>query len=543
DADTIVNRDGPMRHSSQMSPRLTKKSLLAAAIFVAVLNGLYADSPIVRPFESDGASAPTNPIDRLVLAKLRERGIEPAKPCSDEIFVRRVYLDVIGTLPDPQEVRRFLEDRSPDKRAVLIEVLLKREEFADYWTLKWCDLLRVKSEFPINLWPNAVQAYHRWIFEAVRENRPYDRFARELLTSSGSNFRDPPVNFYRAIQGRTPSAVAEAVALTFMGTRLQNWPEDRRSGMAAFFSRVAYKATGEWKEEIVYLDPTTTETLKAVFPDGVTAQIGPDTDPRQIFADWLIAPDNPWFARNIVNRVWYWLMGRGIIHEPDDIRPDNPPVNPELLAYLEKELVNARYDLRHIYRLILNSRTYQQSSIPQSSHPEAEALFAYYPVRRLEAEVLMDALCKISGTGEGYSSPIPEPFTFIPENRRSISLADGSISSSFLEMFGRPSRDTGLENERNNQPSDAQRLYLLNSREIQRRISQSQRLRTMLRSAKGNRVEAVRLIYLSVLSRYPTQHELATMQKYAQTTSGNPKQFVDDLVWALVNTKEFLYRH
>jgi hypothetical protein len=457
---------------------------------------------------------------------------------------------VNGSLPEPQDVRGFLKDRRSDKRAALIDALLERDEFADYWTLKWCDLLRVKAEFPINLWPNAVQAYHRWIHDCLRENKPYDEFARELLTSSGSNFRVPQVNFYRAIQGREPAAIAGAVALTFMGVRLEKWPEARRSGMEAFFSRVAYKQTAEWKEEIVYLDPAPAKPLKAVFPDGVTVQIQPDEDPRVVFADWLISPNNEWFARNIVNRIWAWLLGRGIIHEPDDIRPDNPAVHPQLLAYLEKELVKADYDLRHIYRLILNSRTYQQSSIPRSpvgdagrDHPDAEALFAYYPVRRLDAEVLVDALCWISGTRESYSSAIPEPFTFIPEENRSIELADGSITSQFLEMFGRPARDTGLESERNNQPTDAQRLHLLNSTHVQNKIERSRRLNGLLRAAKGNRRMLINMIYLNILSRFPTQAELGAAEEYFQTKGTTLKQAADDLAWALINTKEFLYRH
>jgi len=494
-------------------------------------------------FESYGQYAATNDIDTLVIATLRKRGIEPANLCSDEVFIRRVYLDVNGSLPEPQEVRRFLQDRRSDKRAALIDALLERDEFADYWSLKWCDLLRVKAEFPINLWPNAVQAYHRWIRDAIRENMPYDQFARELLTSSGSNFRVPQVNFYRAIQGQERSAIAGAVALTFMGIRLEKWPQAHRSGMEAFFSRVAYKKTAEWKEEIVYLDPAPVEPLKAVFPDGVTVQIQPGKDPREVFAKWLIAPESPWFARNIVNRIWAWLLGRGIIHEPDDIRPDNPAVHPQLLAYLEKELVKADYDLRHIYRLILNSRTYQQSSIPRSDHPDAEALFAYYPVRRLEAEVLIDALCWISGTRESYSSAIPEPFTFIPEENRSIELADGSITSQFLEMFGRPARDTGLESERNNQITDAQRLNLLNSTHIQNKIERSRRLNGLIRTAKGNRRMLINMIYLNILSRYPTRAELAATEKYFQTKGINTRQGTNDLAWALINTKEFLYRH
>ena len=519
------------------------KSILAVAVLMAAVSGQGAGPRVVRPFESDARAVSTNSIDALVLSTLRDRGIEPANLCSDEVFIRRVYLDVIGTLPEPQAVRRFLQDRRPDKRAALIDALLEREEFADYWALKWCDLLRVKAEFPINLWPNAVQAYHRWIRDSIRENKPYDQLVRELLTSSGSNFRVPPVNFYRAIQGRDPPAIASAVALTFMGTRIQSWPEDRRAGMEALFSRVAYKGTAEWKEEIVYLDPTPADTQKAILPDGATVWILPDDDPRQLFADWLITPYNHWFARNIVNRLWFWLLGRGIIHEPDDIRPDNPAVNPELLAYLEKELVNADYDLRHMYRLILNSSTYQQSSIPRSNHPDAEALFAHYPVRRLDAEVLIDALCWIFGPGESYSSAIPEPFTFIPDPQRTILLADGSITSQFLEMFGRPARDTGFEFERNNEPTDAQRLHLLNATHIQQKIERSWWLRQLTRTAKGNRRFVINGLYLKILSRYPTQDELADVENYVRTSGLPSRQAVNDLSWALINTKEFLYRH
>ena len=523
------------------SPAVVLLQILA--ICVPLFARHRPSAPVFEQFEISGEFAANNHIDTLMMKTFRSRGIEPANLCSDAVFIRRVYLDVIGTLPEPQEVRKFLQDRSDRKRAALIHELLRRDEFADYWSLKWCDLLRVKAEFPINLWPNAVQAYHRWIRDAIARNMPYDQFAREMLTSSGSNFRVPQVNFYRAIQGREPSAIAGAVALTFMGVRLENWPEERRSGMEAFFSRVAYKLTAEWKEEIVYLDPSQTEPLEAVFPDGASVQIPADKDPRTVFADWLIAPENPWFARNIVNRIWAWLLGRGIIHEPDDIRPDNAAVHPELLVYLENQLVKNDYDLKHIYHLILNSRTYQQSSIPRSDNPEAEALFACYPVRRLEAEVLIDALCWISGTQESYSSPIPEPFTFIPEENRSIELADGSITSQFLEMFGRPSRDTGLESERNNQPTDAQRLHLLNSSHVQDKIERSARLNGLVKAARGNRQMLANMIYLNILSRYPTQAELADVQQYFQTKDINLRQAANDLAWALINTKEFLYRH
>jgi len=313
--------------------------------------------------------------------------------------------------------------------------------------------------------------------------------------------------------------------------------------MAVFFSRVDYKRTAEWKEEIVYLDPTQVLTLHAIFPGGNKIEIPPTQDPREVFADWLITADNPWFARAIVNRIWYWLLGRGIIHEPDDIHPDNQPVHPELLSYLEKELIQSGYDLKHIYQLILSSSTYQQSSIPKAEPVKAEKLFACYPVRQLDAEVLIDALCQITGTKEKYSSPIPEPFTFIPEENRSIDLADGSITSQFLEMFGRPARDTGLLSERNNEPSATQRRAILNSTHIQGKIDKGWRLKTWLRVAKGNHKMIINMIYLNILSRYPTEIELNAIEEYFTTSELKTKQAAAVLMWALINSKEFLYRH
>jgi hypothetical protein len=538
----------------------------AILVFVLPTAMVTAASVAPSPFESSAVPAPRSQIDKLVLGRLEQLEITPAHLCSDAVFVRRAFLDVIGTLPTAQEAGTFLADQDPNKRTILIDRLLERPEFADYWAMKWGDLLRVKSEFPINLWPNAVQAYHRWIRTCVRENMPYDRFVRQMLTASGSNFRVPQVNFYRAVQSREPQALAQAVALTFMGVRPEGWPQEKWSQMAVFFSRVGYKSTLEWKEEIVLFDPNEAagverlrgsshptsdvprneprnpSTRDAVFPDGTTVQLPPDQDPREVFTNWLIDAKNPWFARNIVNRIWSWLEGRGIIHEPDDIRPDNPPSNPELLAYLEKELVAAHYDLKHIYRLILNSQTYQLASIARADDPTAEANFAFYPLRRLEAEVLIDALCQITGTTEQYSSPIPEPFTFIPEDQRSIALADASITSAFLETFGRSPRDTGLESERNNRPTAAQRLHLLNSSHIQRKIEQSTKLRFLLQS-KGKPRETIDEVYLTILSRFPTEEELKTVGAYFQSVGGNRRAAANDLVWALINSAEFLYRH
>jgi hypothetical protein len=556
-------------------------SVSAIVLLLTTLVAIAVPEEALTPFEGLGAPGPRSQIDKLVFGRLGQLGIPPANLCSDAVFVRRVYLDVIGTLPTAQEVRVFLADQDPNKRSTLIDRLLEREEFADYWAMKWSDLLRVKSEFPINLWPNAVQAYHRWIRTSIKENMPYDRFVREMLTASGSNFRVPQVNFYRAVQSKEPQALAQAVALTFMGVRPEGWPKEKWSDMAAFFSQIGYKHTLEWKEEIVLFDPNhaaqppptgglvkaeglgdgskapagnhcqaalddatliNPQSGAAVFPDGTTVRLSLDRDPREVFADWLIDAKNPWFARNIVNRIWFWLEGRGIIHEPDDIRPDNPPSNPELLAYLEKELVGAHYNLKHIYRLILNSQTYQLSSISRTQDPKGEANFAFYPLRRLEAEVLIDALCQITGTTEQYSSPIPEPFTFIPEDQRSIALADASITSPFLETFGRSPRDTGLESERNNRPTAAQRLHLLNSSHVQRKIEQSTKLQSILQT-KGRPRDPVDGLYLTILSRFPTDEELKTVGAYFQSAGANRRGASVDLIWALINSAEFLYRH
>ncbi len=519
-------------------------------VFAILFCLLAAPFPPAAPtgssvFESPAGTAAVsgNQIDGLVGAKLRQRGIEESPLCSDEVFVRRVFVDAIGAIPEPGEVRAFLADRRPGKRAALIDSLLARDEHADYWAMKWCDVLRVKSEFPVNLWPNAVQAYHRWVRDSVRNNMPYDRFARELLTSSGSNFRVPPVNFYRAPQGRKPAGIAEAVGITFLGVRLDKWPEPARAGLASFFSRIQFKPTGEWKEEIIQLDPAPAQPLRALLPDGTALTIDPDRDPRVVFADWLLARGNPWFARCAANRTWAWLVGRGIVNEPDDFRPDNPPSNPELLAYLADELARTNYDMRHLKRLILNSRTYQRSSIPRGSDPGAEALFAFYPVRRLDAEILADALIRIGGGAEDTMSPIPEPFTFVPSYQHTVALADGSISTPFLELFGRPSRDTGLDSERNNQPSEAQRMYLLNSTQLERRLARSERLRTLVRNARGNPRLLVQLVYQTILSRNPSPGEEAIALEHLAGPAARQREGMEDLAWALINTKEFLYRH
>ena len=539
---------------------------------VSIVARAADDSPSV--FEHPEPPVAKSEIDRLVFARLDQLKIKPVL-CSDAVFVRRAYLDVIGRIPTAAEAREFLSRSDADKRDRLIDQLLDRDEYADYWAMRWGDILRIKAEFPVNLWPNAAQAYHRWVRTSIAENKPYDRFVRELLTSSGSNFRVPPVNFYRAIQNRTPEGIAAAVALAFMGTRLDSWPTEKSQNMTVFFSQVGYKPTREWKEEHVIWDPygvtrqipkanvDTGETppagpitvaralekpIAVVFPDGTKGELRPDQDPREVFADWLIRKENPWFARAIVNRVWWWLLGRGIIHEPDDIREDNPPSNPELLAYLEKQFVEGGCDMKKLYRLILTSQTYQLSSRLRSDTPEARAQFAAYPLRRLDAEVLIDAINEITGTNDLYTSPIPEPFTYIPKDKPAVAIADGSITSPFLALFGRSARATGMENERDNKPVPAQALHMLNSSHIQRKIEQGPKLAALFESGR-KQSEIVDELYLTILSRFPTAEERKIAEEYRapgaarRSTRSRPREEWIDIAWALINSPEFMYRH
>ncbi len=542
----------------------------------ADLYRLVAARQVARLMESPDPPKPANRIDEIVFAKLNALGIKPVL-CSDAVFVRRAYLDLTGKLPSAEEAKAFIQSSDRNKRVALIDRLLDQSAHFDYWAMKWSDILRVKAEFPVKVWPNAAQAYHRWVWESIAQNKRYDQFARELLTSSGSNFRVGPVNFYRAIQDKTPEGIAAVVGLALMGTRVHFWPEDRRAGMAVFFSQVGYKPTSEWKEEIVFWDPlksiavpgsiapgidsvakSVTATnqipqalakplsengpLAAVFPDGAKTTIPPNRDPREVFADWLIQPENPWFAKAIVNRTWAWAMGRGIIHEPDNIREDNPPSNPELLAYLQKELVSSGYDLKHLKRLIFTSTTYQFSSIPRFKGPEARASFASYLLRRVEAEVLIDALNGITGSSDLYTSAVPEPFTYIPGDMPAVALADGSISSSFLTLFGRSARATGMEGERVNELASTQWLHMLNSATIQGKLQSGPKLAAML-SSGGKPNEIAERLYLTILSRFPTDADVKAVEEYAKAGAVKGRDVWIDLAWALINSPEFLLRH
>ncbi len=506
-------------------------------VLAAILGCAAAVASAASPFEADREAGPRTRVDELVEIRLAALGLAPAPPCSDAVFLRRVHLDLTGTLPTEPEARAFLA--SPDRDA-LVARLLASPAFDDYWAIRWADVLRLKAEYPVNLWPNAAQAYHRWIRDAFRERRPLDAVARDLLTASGSNFRHGPANFWRASADRRPAGLARVVALTFLGQRVESWPPDRLESFALLFGQVAYKPTREWKEEIVLFDAARPAPGPAArFPDGSPAAVPPGTDPRAAFADWLLTPGNPAFSRSVANRAWGWMLGRGLVHPVDDLRAGNPPDNPALLDHLAAEFVASGHDWRALLRAIARSRTYQRSSLARSDDPRAEAAFAHYPARRLDAEVLLDAINQVTGTSDPFTSAIPEPFTFMPPGTRAIELPDSSVTSPFLELFGRPARDTGEAAERDNAVTPAQRLHLLNSSHLQRKLDQGPALGALLRGP-----DPVERLYLALLARPPTAAEREAVRAHlAAAPAGAARRAARDVAWALVNSAEFQLQH
>ncbi|MDO4575614.1 MAG: DUF1553 domain-containing protein [Planctomycetia bacterium] len=503
-----------------------------------------APAPERALFEQDDGLKARNKIDEIVLADLKKKNLQPALLCSDGVFLRRVYQDIVGGIPTPEEARAFLDDPALDKRAKLVDHLLSSPRFDDWQTLRWCDLLRVKSEFPINLWPHGAATYYRWLHEAVRTNMPYDQFARALLLGEGSNFRSGPANFYRAVERKEPDVLAEAVAQVFLGSRTDLWPEEKRNALIVFFSRLKYKATAQWKEEIVYRDRTPLESNRVTFPDGTTGEVLPGRDPRRVFADWLIRPENRAFHRAIANRLWFWATGQGIVHPPDDVRETNPPVCPELLDFLADELVRQKYDLKAIYRLILNSRTYQQSTFAREKDLEkARTHLAVYPVRRLEAEVLQDMLIQIFKLQIPYTSEVPEPFAYLPPRMQTIQIQDSGVTSAFLEMFGRSTRDSGLLADRSNEVNESQLLFMMNATDLNNWVNRvtPQFTRSLPKSdhPKWNDRcrEVADSLWLAFLSRYPSESEREMFRQMVRAG------YTREVVWAMVNTREFICHH
>ena len=421
----------------------------------------------------------------------------PSGDATPPVMVRRLYLDLAGRIPTVEEAKAFVNSKDPQRLLGLVERLLASDAFADYWGMRFCDILRVKSEFPINLWPNAVYVYHRRIREFVKKDEPWDAFTRALLSATGSDFRDAEANFFRATARRTPEGLAEAAALTFLGEEYAELPASTQKEYAKYFSRVRVKNTREWKEEIVYLDPSD--------PTGPTP-VG--------FADWLLGPARDRFAAAFVQRVDWWLLG---------LRNPNP-------AHIDVFKKNG-FRLKPLVRAIALSGAYGRGSITGG-----------FPCRRVDAEVLDDMLCDLTGAKRDYQSIAPEPFTFLPGERRSILIEDGSITSSFLLLFGRPARDTGHLSERHNEVTAKQRLFLYNSGQIFQRLS-----RITDNKAFRNRTmrDMVQDLYWRFLSRPASApEEKMLLAHFNGLPKGNEKwRFPKDVAWSLLNTREFLYQH
>jgi hypothetical protein len=507
------------------------------------------------------ARAPrTNFIDDLVLNKLQELNLEPSPLSSDTEFIRRVYLDAAGILPEPDEIRTFLADERADKRARLIDALLERSAFVDYWAYKWSDLLLVSSK---SLQSNAMWAYHTWIRESVAANKPWDQMAREILTASGNTLSNGAANYY--VLHKNPVDVTENVAVTFMGFSitcarchnhpLERWTQKDYYQMANLFSRVATKQGSERGDIIVY--PARTgeinhPRLNVPLPprplDGQPLALDATQDRRQYFADWLVSPDNPFFARAVVNRVWKNFMGRGLVEAVDDIRDANPPSNPALLAALTRDFVEHRFDVKQLARTIMSSTTYQLTSKPTATNGGDLKYHSHYIAKRLPAEVILDAIGQVTG--------VRETFPGYP-GRRALQLPDAAVDSYFLTAFGRPPRVTAADSERQQEPSITQALHVINGDTINRKLRAPRGLiESLIASGADNRT-AVQRLYLAALSRYPTEEELQTLTQAMDETVAHgtaasdsapaagslQRQVFEDLAWAILTGTEFLFNH
>jgi len=443
--------------------------------------------------------------------------------CSDAVFLRRASIAVTGRLPKPEKVKAFLSSTATEKRSKIIDELLDSEAYVQYMTMRWGDILRIKSEFPSNLWPNGVQAYNRWIYENINADKPYNVFVKELLLSTGSNFREPAVNFYRAFPTRTPQIFYNNINLLFLGKRVSD------TEGSVFFSQLKFKSTKEWKEEIIYLDyQNNAITQSANLPDKTSVFLKPGTDWRAAYLNWLTSSQNNQFAAVMVNRMWTWLMGKGFVNESDNWGTHNPPTNPKLLNQLTKDFVQSNYNTKLLVKNILNSTEFQSAQ--------------HYESHRLLAEVLVDALSDITGIWDSYRSRVPEPFTFYPVGTRSVELGDATVSSSILDLFGRTSRDVSLENQHATDINDRQVLYLLNSTNLEQTIRKSPRIKQLVDNTKTV-TELCHEISCLILGRYATEIELKLFNSYFDKNKLTRKDFAADLAWMYINSTEFLYQH
>ena len=483
-----------------------------------------------------------NFIDTLVFRKLRKLNIIPSELCDDATFLRRAYLDVIGTLPTPAEARRFLTDKRPNRRALLVDVLLQRPEFADYWALKWADLLRVDRQA---LGHKRAYAYYRWIRESLAAGKPLDQFARELLTAEGPLAENGPTNFYKVVS--KPGEAASTLSQVFLGVRIacaechhhpfDRWSQTDYYGMQAFFAPVGVRkgSTGEFVQASgspVTKHPRTGEVVPALVL-GATEPATVKGDRRLLLAAWLTRGENPWFARNLANRTWAHFLGRGLVEPVDDMRATNPPSNPELLDALAANLVKSKFDFKQLIRAITASRVYQLSTRPNRTNAKDELNHSRALFRRVDAEVLLDMVSQATGVAERFDG--------VPAGTRAIQLWDSKVRHYFLKRFGRPVRVSACECERNHEPGVSQVLHLLNSPGLHAKLTHARG--TVARLVRQQRDDAalVEELYLTFYSRLPDAKERASAVEYLR--SGQRREAAEDLAWSLLNSLEFVFNH
>jgi hypothetical protein len=485
-----------------------------------------------------------NDIDKLVDARLKKLQIAPSGLCDDATFLRRAHLDLIGRLPTIEETRAFLASRSAKKREELIDALLKRPEFADYWAMKWADLLHVNRAA---LGPKRARAYHAWVRKQVAASVPLDRFARAIVTAEGPFDEVPPAIFYSAT--KKPGEQAASLAQVFLGVRIacaechhhpfDRWGQDDYHALSAYFTGARTVKAGplEALEVTGIAVATQPRTKQALFarPLGGKPPTKLDAgDRRSELADWMVSPDNPWFARNLANRVWAHLTGRGLVEPLDDVRDTNPPTNPELLDLLAKQLIREKYDLRKLIRFNTTSRTYQLSTMPTPSNADDAQNYSRGLLRRVPAEVLLDMVRDSTGVGERFRGA--------PPGTRAVQLWDSKVDHYFLKAFGRPERTGACECERNSEPAVAQVLHLMNAPEIEAKLSHAAGSVARLEKKHTADADLIEALYLTFFSRLPLPKEKAAGLAHLKAAKSR-RQGAEDLAWALLNTVEFSFNH
>jgi hypothetical protein len=527
--------------------------------FSSLVDRATITSPYETPLDAKVFAAATrnNPIDEKNLAKLQALGIPPSGDCGDAVFLRRAYLDATGTLPPADQVDAFLKDPDPKKRAKLVDLLLSTSEYVDYWAYKWSDLLLVSSK---KLPGPAMWSFYRAIRRAVADNVPWDQFARRVLTAKGSTLANGAANYF--VLHRDPIDLTESTSMAFLGMSLtcarchnhpmEKWTQDQYYGMANLFSRVTLKDGAASGDVIVAVAPEgdirhpRKGSIMAPQPlDARPLPVAARGDRREAFADWLASPENPYFAKAVVNRVWRNFLGRGLIDPEDDLRATNPPSDSALLDWLVTDFRDHHYDVKHLIRTIMNSGVYARSSDPVAGNEQDVKFLSHYPIKRLPAEVLLDAISRVTD--------VPTPFSGYPGGWRSLQLPDVQVANAFLSSFGRPERVSTCSCERSAEPSVSQALHLANGETLNDKLRDDKGAVARLAASKATELEIVDTLYKAALSRVPTEAERARLVpilteavndlKDEKAIAAARRQAVEDLYWATLTSKEFLFNH